>query len=55
MIAKVLANRLNRATHSTTSDFQSAFIARRQILDPILIANEIVEEYRTKNPARMGS
>lgn len=27
---------------------QSAFIEGRQILDPILIANEVVEEYRAK-------
>lgn len=27
---------------------QSAFIQGRQLLDPILVANELVDEYKTK-------
>lgn len=33
---------------SIISPIQSAFIGGRQILDPVLIDNEVVEEYRVK-------
>lgn len=33
---------------STISEAQEAFIARRQILDQALIANEAIEDYRAK-------
>ncbi|TYK06397.1 hypothetical protein E5676_scaffold163G00940 [Cucumis melo var. makuwa] len=46
--AKVLADRLKGVMDSITSPFQNVFIEGRQILDPIFIANEAVEDYRAK-------
>ena len=46
ILAKVLANRLRSIIGLVISDFQSAFIKGRQILDGILVANEIVDEAR---------
>lgn len=48
VIAKVLANRLRKVIASIISDTQTSFIAGRQILDGILIANEIVDEVKIK-------
>lgn len=45
-LAKVLAERLNKVISSTVSRNQSASLQGRQMLDPIFIANEILEEYR---------
>ena len=49
IIAKVLAKRLQAVIGETISKYQGAFIARRQILDVVLVANEVVEEYRRGN------
>ena len=48
VVAKVLAKRLKQVMNAIISPFQSAFIERRQILDPVLIANEVVEDYKAK-------
>ena len=46
IIAKVLAKRLQAVLGGTISNFQGAFVEGRQILDVVLVANEVVEEYR---------
>ena len=48
IISKVLSNRLKGVLEETIAETQGAFVAGRQILDVILVANEIVEEYRRK-------
>jgi len=46
ILAKVLANRLRKVIGSVISNSQSVFVHRRQILDRILVANEVVDEAR---------
>lgn len=48
ILAKVLANRLKEVVGETVSKNQSAFVKGRQILDGVLVANEVVEEYRAR-------
>ena len=49
IIAKVLAKRLQAVLAETISKNQGAFVAGRQILDVVLVANEAVEDYRRRN------
>ena len=49
IIAKVLAKRLQFVLGDTISKTQAAFVAGRQILDVVLVANEVVEDYRRSN------
>ena len=46
--AKVLAERIKVIMRSIIATTQSAFIEERQILNPVLIANEAVEDNRAK-------
>lgn len=48
IITKVLAERLKKVMPDIISSSQSAFIGGRQTTDRVLVANEIVEEYRSK-------
>ena len=49
IISKILANRLKSVLPKIIDYSQSAFIKGRGLLDSILVANEVVEEYRAKN------
>lgn len=42
IVAKVLANRLAKMVASAFSEYQSAFVGNKQILDSILVLNEAV-------------
>jgi len=48
IMAKVLANRLKGVLSGTISSSQSAFIEGRQILDAVLVANEVVDDYKRR-------
>ena len=48
IISKNLSNRLKGVLEETIAETQGAFVEGKQILDVVLVANEIVEEYRRK-------
>ena len=49
IIAKVLTKRLQPVLGETISKCQGSFIAGRQILDVVLVANEAIEDYKRSN------
>jgi len=48
IVSKILANRLKRVLPKIIDYSQSAFLKGRGLMDDILVANEMVEEYRTQ-------
>ncbi|XP_028073850.1 uncharacterized protein LOC114276257 [Camellia sinensis] len=46
ILRKVLSKRIRDVLGETISASQGAFVHGRQILDVVLVANEVVEEYR---------
>lgn len=49
IIAKVLVDRLRRVLISIVSNPRVAFIAGRQIMDQILVANEAIKDGKSRN------
>ena len=47
VISEVLAERLKDVLEEMVAEVQGAFVAERQIVDLVLIANEAVEDYRS--------
>lgn len=47
IISKVLSKRFKVVLEATISEIQGAFVAGRQILDLVLVANKPVEDYRS--------
>ena len=52
LIAKVLANRLKKVMSKLVNTAQNTFMARRQILDASLIANEVIDSITKKKEKR---
>ncbi|CAI8603269.1 unnamed protein product [Vicia faba] len=49
VVAKVLAGRLKRVLNSIISPCQSAFVAGRQLLDGVMVANQVVDYARKED------
>jgi hypothetical protein len=48
IITRVLSERLKKVLPSTITEYQSAFVENRQILDASLIANKLIEEWNQR-------
>nr|GFB68109.1 RNA-directed DNA polymerase, eukaryota, reverse transcriptase zinc-binding domain protein [Tanacetum cinerariifolium] len=53
VVTKILANRLAMVIDDIVSDTQSAFVAKRQILDGPFILNEVLQWCKRKNKKAM--
>ena len=49
LLTKVLANRLKKVVGKVVSSSQNAFVERRQILEALLLANEVVDSLLKNN------
>lgn len=53
VLAKLLANKIQKVIKKVGSEFQMGFVQNCQILDGVVIANELVDDVRTSNKSTL--